>query len=86
MSLAADGSAQADAQGTVEIDLNDETDRLRYRCPNGHSTWERTNNHIWCHSCYRASEQDGSVDPEHYHIVDEVDGEEIPWSAVRVEG
>ena len=78
MSIRTDGSALADAQ-RVEIDLEDERDRWRFRCPNNHTTWSRTNNHIWCQGCSRAG-----VDPEHYEVVDKRSGEEVPWSAVVV--
>jgi len=83
--LAADGSSPLDAQ-RVTVDRSDEIDRMRYRCPNGHINWDRTNSHIWCQSCSRASEHDDSVDPEHWEIIDERTGETIPWSAVRVVG
>ena len=35
------------------IRLDDETDRWRFTCPNGHTTWEPTNHHFWCASCAR---------------------------------
>lgn len=80
MTLATDGSAQADAPETVEIDLTDPNDRWRYRCPNEHTSWEPTNSHYWCHSCSRYPD----ADPEHYEIVGVKTGEKIPWSAVEV--
>jgi len=79
----ADGSAHADAR-RVRIDRSNDAERLRYRCPNGHTNWARTNNHIWCQSCSRAAQHDADVDPEHWHIVDEKTDEEIAWSAVEV--
>jgi len=85
MSIRSDGSAVADVREQISIDPTDESDALRYRCPNGHSSWEPTNNHIWCHSCYRQSEHDPEVNAEHYEIHDEKTGEDIPWSAVRFE-
>jgi hypothetical protein len=75
-----DGSALADAPPRVVITLSSERDRWRYRCPNGHTSWDRTNNHIWCHGCSRRPSQD----PEHYKLVDNKTGEEIAWSAVEV--
>jgi len=81
-----DGSAAADAHPGVEIDLSDESQRWRYRCPNGHTDtdWDRTNNHVWCRGCRRANEAGEDVDPEHYELVDAKTGEEIPWSAVEI--
>ncbi|MDS0280328.1 hypothetical protein NDI85_21315 [Halomicroarcula sp. S1AR25-4] len=83
----ADGSAVADAHDEVVIDREDEP--YRWRCPNGHTTWDRTNSHLWCPSCRRAMEQQGQwsimhvQSAEHWEIVDEKTGETIPYSAVR---
>jgi hypothetical protein len=79
-----DGSSTHDRQPTVVVDRTDERQRWRYRCPNGHTDWDRTNNHIWCPSCLRAHEHGADVDPEHWAIVDEARGEEIEWARVRV--
>lgn len=78
--LAADGSAQADAGATVEIDSTDEIERMRYRCPNNHTRWVPTNNHVYCHSCADlADPRDG---PEYYEILDKKTGELISWARV----
>jgi len=84
MSIRTDGSAVEDAPDPVVIDRTDEVDRMRYTCPNGHTTWDRTNNHIWCRMCRRACEHGEDVDPEHYELLDKATGETIPWSAVRL--
>lgn len=81
--LRSDGSAQADAQDLVRIDRSG-AGRWRYRCPRGHTTWDRTNNHVWCRSCRRQSEAGEDVDPEWYEIVDARTGKTIPWSAIEV--
>lgn len=83
VAIRTDGSAVADAPERVVVDRADEP--YRWRCPNGHTSWDRTNNHIWCHSCRRAAENGADVAAEHYAIVDEKTGEEVPWSAVVVE-
>lgn len=82
--LEADGSSVEDAGDHVEIDLQDDLDRMRYRCPNGHTSFTRTNNHIWCQSCADAAARGLDVEPEHYAILDARTGEEIPWSAVEI--
>lgn len=82
--LVSDGSARADAVERVVIDRRDDADRWRYRCPRGHTNWDRTNNHIWCRGCRRQVEAGEDVDPEWYKLVDEQSGETIPWSAVEV--
>ena len=74
-----DGSALADAERVV-ITLSSERDRWRYRCPNGHTSWDRTNNHIWCHACSKLA----GADPEHFELTDEKTGDTIPWSAIEV--
>lgn len=84
MSLRCDGSAQADVRPVVTIDRSDAVERQRYRCPNGHINWDRTNSHIWCQSCSRASRQNAAIDPEHWEIVDEKTGETIAWDRVEV--
>jgi hypothetical protein len=80
----ADGSATADRRESVEIDLGDDADRWRYRCPEGHANWAPTNNHLWCRQCRRNHEAGADVDPEHYALLDTQTGEEIPWSAIEV--
>lgn len=79
----ADGSSVADAEDVVEIDRSTFLDRARYVCPNGHTDWDRTNSHIWCASCARAS-GGADVDPEHYEIYDKKNDETIAWSRVRL--
>jgi hypothetical protein len=79
----ADGSALADSHERVVIDRAGEP--YRWRCPNGHTSWDRTNNHIHCPSCRRALENRGLMeiqDAEHWEIVDEKTGRTIPYSAV----
>lgn len=86
--LWADGSALADSEvAPVEIDRDEEP--YRWRCPNGHTSWDRTNNHIWCPSCRRALEGDARLEherAEHYHIVDARTDQEIPYEVVEFAG
>lgn len=83
-SLVCDGSSELDAHETVRIDRSNAVERYRYVCPNGHTDWDLTNNHIWCRSCRRQAENGEDVDPEHWEIYDKRDHREIPWSAVEV--
>lgn len=76
-----DGSALADAE-RVRVDREEWP--WRYTCPNGHTQWERTNNHVWCQGCQRAARQGASVEAEHYAIYDKREGREIPWSSVVI--
>jgi hypothetical protein len=67
----------------VEIDRDEEP--YRWLCPNGHISWDRTNNHLWCPSCRRALESDARLDAEraeHHHIVDAKGDREIPYDQV----
>lgn len=86
--LTADGSAQTDAHPRVILDVREELDRWRYRCPNGHrgKAWCPTNSHIYCYSCKRQMDNGEDVSPEHYHLVDVKTGAEIPFSAFEFVG
>jgi len=79
-----DGSSADDARDTVEIDLTDPVDRWRYKCPNGHRSWEPTGRQIWCRQCARNAKTGYNTDPSHAELIDEKTGETIPWSAVRL--
>lgn len=78
--LQSDGSAEADARNRVIINRESEADRWRYRCPNNHTRWSPTNNHIYCTSC--ASQSDPGDGPEYWTLLDTKTGKEIPWSRV----
>lgn len=81
----ADGSAVADQRATVRIDRSNQRERWRFVCPNGHTNWAPTNNHLWCKGCRRQVEAGhDDVDPEHWELVDKQTDEEIPWSAVEL--
>lgn len=69
----------------VEVDRSGPS-KFRWTCPRGHVKWDRTNNHVWCHSCRQQAEAGEDVDPEHFEIVDQKTGESIPWSAIEVVG
>lgn len=75
----ADGSSPADA---MRVEIDRENERYRWACPNGHTSWDRTNSHVWCSECARQSENGADVEPEHWEIVDKKTGETIPYSAV----
>lgn len=85
---AADGSAKDEGTRSVTIDLNDPTDRWRYRCPNGHAgtSWSPTNNHLYCYGCRRQMDAGEAVSPEHHELLDTKTGETIPWSSVETIG
>jgi len=79
--LLSDGSSWQDAT-RLRVDRRDEP--LRWRCPNGHVDWDKTNSHIWCSSCRRQGTHGEDVRAEHYEIVDAKTDETIPWSAVKL--
>lgn len=56
-----------------QIALRNRLHRARYRCPNGHSSWEATNGHWWCQSCAKHWE----TDPVFYELRDEKTGRAI---------
>jgi len=83
--LVSDGSSACDARPTVTIDRSKDRQRWRFVCPNGHTDWHPTNNHVWCKGCRRQYEAgDEDIDPEHWEIVDKQTDERIPWSAVEL--
>ena len=63
------------------VRLTDETDRWRFRCPNGHTTWEPVNHHFWCQSCSRIED----VDPSFDELRDTSDGAMYAREEVRLE-
>jgi len=79
-----DGSAAADSKPIIQIDRSNPVDRYRYTCPEGDVDWSPTNNHLWCATCRRKYEHGRDVDPEHYYVVDQKTGEEIPWTRVEL--
>jgi len=64
----------------VKIDLDDQLDRWKWRCPRGHTTWEPTNNHFWCEKCARAWD----VDPEFEELTNDKTGESYPREQVTL--
>lgn len=77
-----DGSAELDAHERVVIQRDDDLDRMRWLCPNGHTRWEPTNNHLYCNSCAKfADPGDG---PEYWELLDKKSGELVPWAAVEL--
>ena len=66
--------------GGARVQITTESQKWRYRCPNGHTTWELTNSHMWCRSC--ANQLD--VDPEFWELYDQKTGEQIPRKEVVV--
>lgn len=44
--------------GQTQIKLEGDDDRWRFVCPNGHRSWEPTNEHFWCAACARSVDDD----------------------------
>lgn len=63
-----------------EIDLDDETDRYRYRCPKGHASWEPTNEHFYCASCAQHHDADSAFE----ELVDHKTRERLPREQVKL--
>lgn len=66
------------------INLDDRTDRWRYRCPHGHNSWEPTNNHFWCQQCARAVDHDDEVDPSFHYLYDQRTDEKLERDDLRL--
>lgn len=67
---------------SITIDLDDDLDRHRYRCPRGHAYWVPTNFHFWCYSCASSSWE---VDPEFHELHDLKNDETIPRNRITFE-
>ena len=76
--------AVAESDDILVIDRSSPPEKWRYTCPNGHTDWDRTNQHIWCRTCRQQYESGESTDPEHWSIIDQKTGREIDWENVRV--
>lgn len=52
-------------------------DKHRWECPAGHVSWERCNDHVWCHGCAQEVTHNPDADPEWYRLHDKVNGEMV---------
>ena len=50
-------------------------DPWRYTCPRGHTSWEPTNDHLWCAACARSVDPD--AEPEFGRLHDKKTGNTI---------
>ena len=55
----------------------------RYRCPAGHTSWERINSHAWCHACAKALRNGADADPEWHELLDTKTGEVVAFDDLR---
>lgn len=84
--LIADGSSPADSHPRVRIDRSVPSEKYRYTCPRGHSSWDPCGNHLWCGECARQhARKDEEIETEYWELEDQVTGEAIPYSAVVLE-
>lgn len=74
-----DGSSTADAHPLTRINWDDPAERYRFRCPNNHTPWDKTNGGIWCQSCARQG-----LDHHYHELHDAKSDEMIPWSSVEL--
>jgi hypothetical protein len=65
------------------IDLDDDLDRWRYRCPLNHSDWALRTDEIYCRSC-RNSVGLSREQARYSALVDARTGERIPLDQVEV--
>lgn len=62
------------------IEIEDSHDRWRFRCPNGHTTWEPTNYHFWCQKCA----QRPGVDATFQRLYDQREDREVEREEIRL--
>lgn len=84
MQAGTDGKQGEEPHAKVVIDTSDDLDVWRFRCPNGHTSWEPTNGGIYCHSCSQVLSHTPDENPQHHTILDQRTGQEIPWSRVTL--
>lgn len=70
---------QSDAPET--IDATTPTGRWRLICPNGHTNWDTTNYHFWCHQCSQLM----NIDPEYFQLFDRISGALVSRAQVVIE-
>lgn len=59
--------------------------KARWRCPQGHSSWERTNGGIWCHACAKATTHNPDVDPQYDRVLDLEAGATVAYEIAKAE-
>lgn len=59
--------------------------KYRWECPAGHKSWERVNNHVFCHACSKERHQDAGVDPEWDELRDSRTGELVPYLEAKAD-
>jgi len=64
--------------GCGKVRITKKAQKWRYRCPNGHTSWEMANDHMWCRAC--ANQLD--VNPELRELYDQRSGKTIPREAI----
>lgn len=55
----------------------------RYECPAGHTSWERTNSHVYCHGCRKERATNPDVDPEWYELYDKVENQMVSFEDLK---
>ena len=65
---------------TIRVD--NETDRWKWVCPQGHRNWEPINNHFWCQSCAQFWRE--TVEPEFDELVNMQTDETVPRDQIRL--
>jgi len=63
-------------------DIDGPISKWRYTCPNGHTSWEPTNSHFWCHQCSRVPE----TNAEFWKLRDRKTGELLARERVSIHG
>lgn len=74
------------SMASVEIDADDTVDRWRWVCPNGHRSWEPTNNHFYCKECARQTEHGADADPVFSKLRDARTGETFSREEIEIRG
>ncbi|WP_245838505.1 hypothetical protein [Natronoarchaeum philippinense] len=61
----------------MTINTDDDADRWKWVCPQGHRTWEPTNYHFWCAECAKNWSHNEDLDPEFDELRNKKTGETV---------
>jgi hypothetical protein len=68
------------ASAAQKVIIDSPAAKWRFRCPNGHTSWETTNSHFWCASCASMLDQD----PEYWELWDHKLGRPVPRDRIEI--
>lgn len=59
--------------------------KARWRCPQGHASWERINGSIWCHACSKGLEHNPDETAQYDQVLDLDSGKLVDYRTAKAE-